>query len=57
MTRSELIDLAAPPCHTCGQPVQRVEIPWRQNDEGGWRPGPSYMVCGNRHRVLVEPLP
>jgi hypothetical protein len=36
--------------------VQRVEIPWQMDDDGTWRLGPSFMVCGHGHRVLVEPL-
>ena len=56
MTRADLIALASPPCHDCGASVQRVEIPWRRDDDGHWRPGPSFMICGDGHRVLVEPL-
>jgi hypothetical protein len=56
MTRAELIALASPPCHDCGAPVQRVETPWHLDEDCKWRPGPSFMVCGNEHRVLVEPL-
>jgi hypothetical protein len=56
MTRAELIALASPPCHECGNPVQRVETRWLLDKERGWRPGPSFMVCDNAHRVLVKPL-
>jgi hypothetical protein len=56
MDREQFIALASPPCHECGASVQRVEIPWRVDGEGSWSPGPSYMVCGEGHRVLVEPL-
>ena len=56
MDRDELIAAASPPCRECGESVQRVEIPWRLDGDGNWRPGPSYMVCGDGHRVLVEPL-
>ena len=57
MDRSEFLDIASPPCHECGvSAVQRVEIPWRLDEDGNWRPGPSYMICGDGHRVLVEPL-
>jgi hypothetical protein len=56
MDRAELIARAAPPCHECGASVQRVEIPWRLDDAGEWMPGPSFMICGDGHRVLVEPL-
>lgn len=54
VNRAELIALASPPCHECGLPVQRVETRWHF-DEGTWRPGPVFMVCADRHRVLVEP--
>jgi hypothetical protein len=57
MDQSEFIAIASPPCHRCGVSVQRVEIPWRLDEDGSWRPGPSYMICGDGHRVLVEPLP
>jgi hypothetical protein len=55
--KNALLSAAAPACHECGQPVQRVEIPWRLDENGDWHPGPSFMVCGDGHRVLVEPLP
>jgi hypothetical protein len=56
MNRDELIARAAPACHQCGATVQRVEIPWHLDEDGRWRLGPSFMVCGDGHRVLVEPL-
>ena len=56
MTTAELIALASPPCHECGAPVQRVEIPWHRDEDGRWRAGPFFMVCADQHRVLVEPL-
>ena len=56
MTRAELIALASPPCHECGAPVQRVEIRWHQDEDDRWRAGPSFMICADEHRVLVEPL-
>jgi hypothetical protein len=56
MDRAELIARAAPPCRECGVSVQRVEMPWRLDEEGSWRLGPSFMVCGDGHRVLIEPL-
>jgi hypothetical protein len=55
MTRAELIEAASPPCQECGAPVQRVEIPWHQDEDGRWRPR-YFMVCSDGHRVLVEPL-
>jgi hypothetical protein len=57
LTRPELIELASPPCHECGAPVQRVEARWHLDEDCRWRPGPYFMVCAAEHRVLVEPLP
>jgi len=56
MERAELVSRAAPPCQECGASVERVEIPWRRDEQGRWTVGPSFMVCGVGHRVLVEPL-
>ena len=56
MDRADLIALASPPCHKCGAPVQRVEIPWHVDEDCNWRPGPAFMVCADEHRVLVVPL-
>jgi hypothetical protein len=56
MDRAELIARASPPCAECGASVQRVEIPWRLDEAGNWTLGPSFMICGDGHRVLVEPL-
>jgi len=56
MDRAELIARASPPCGECGESVQRVEIPWRLDEQGQWTPGPAFMICGDGHRVLVEPL-
>jgi hypothetical protein len=52
MDRQELIDLASPPCHECGKPVQRVEAThvWEGED---WVPALT-MVCADGHRVPVE---
>ena len=36
--------------------MTRVEIRWHLDEDHRWRPGPFYMVCDNKHRVLVEPL-
>jgi hypothetical protein len=55
MTRSEFIALASPPCHECDAPVERVEIRWHQDEDDRWR-AVFVMVCGNAHRVLVEPV-
>jgi hypothetical protein len=56
MTRAELVALASPPCRECGEPVQRVEYRWDQEQEGGtWRLG-AVMVCGDGHRHRVKPL-
>jgi hypothetical protein len=54
--RAELFDRASPACRECGATVQRVEVCWQLDEDGKWRLGPSYMVCGNGHRVVVEPL-
>jgi hypothetical protein len=51
-----LFNLAAPVCHECGEPVQRVEMPWRLAEDGDWRLDPACMVCAYGHRVVVEPL-
>jgi len=56
MTRAELIALASPPCHECAASVQRVEARWHLDEDYRWRHGPFFMVCGNEHRILVEPL-
>jgi hypothetical protein len=57
MDRAELIAIASPPCHECGESVQRVETRWHLDDDDlTWRPGPCFMVCAEGHRVLVEPL-
>jgi hypothetical protein len=56
MSRAELIALASPPCHECGAPVERVETRWHLDEDCRWRPGPCFMVCGDEHRVLVQPL-
>jgi hypothetical protein len=54
--RELLIALASPPCHECGASVERVETRWHLDEADGWRPGPTFMVCGVGHRVPVEPL-
>lgn len=56
MDREEFIALASPPCHECGESVQRVETRWHLDEDFTWRPGPSFMVCADGHRVLVKPL-
>jgi hypothetical protein len=56
MDRVDLVAVASPPCHECGGSVQRVEIPWHLDEDSTWRPGPSFMVCADGHRVLVTPL-
>jgi hypothetical protein len=56
MEKAELVALASPPCHECGLPVERVEAQWHLDEDASWRPGPYFMVCGDGHRVLVEPL-
>jgi hypothetical protein len=54
ITRAEMIAIASPPCHECGEPVQRVETRWRLVDHE-WR-SETFMVCDRDHRVLVEPF-
>jgi hypothetical protein len=56
MTTEDLIALASPPCHECGESVQRVEMRWQLDEDSNWRPGPSFMICPDGHRVPVEPL-
>lgn len=56
VNRAELIAAASPPCHECGEPVQRVETRWHIDEDGAWRPGPYYMVCAADHRVIVEAI-
>jgi hypothetical protein len=56
MNRTDLVALASPPCHDCGAPVQRVEMPWHLDEDYNWRAGPYFMVCTDGHRVLVEAL-
>ena len=56
MDRATLIALASPPCHECGEAVQRVETRWHLDEDSNWRPGPAFFVCADGHRVLVEPL-
>ena len=56
MDRAELIAIASPPCHECGESVQRVETRWHLDEDFTWRPGPCFMVCAEGHRVLVEPI-
>jgi len=51
----DLLAAAAPSCHECGNPVQRVEQSWHQ--EGGeWRLARVSVVCAEGHRVPVEPF-
>jgi hypothetical protein len=54
MSKDELIALASPPCHECTDPVQRVEHRWHLDEDGNWRLR-GFMVCSNKHRVLVVP--
>jgi hypothetical protein len=57
MTRDELIALAAPPCPTCGEPIQRTEIRYQI---GTTADAPTYtpvaaMICPRSHRTPVPP--
>jgi hypothetical protein len=56
VTRKDFIALASPPCHECGDAVQRVEARWHRDEDANWRPGPWFMVCAAGHRVPVKPL-
>jgi hypothetical protein len=56
VNRAEFLALASPPCEACGTSIQRVESRWHLDEDGNWRLGPSFMVCGDGHRVLVKPL-
>jgi len=56
MDHAALFNLASPACHECGEPVQRVEMPWRLDKDANWRLGPVFMVCADGHRVRVEPF-
>lgn len=56
MNREELVELASPPCHECGSPIQRVETRWHMNGDGDWVPGPTFMVCRSGHRMEVKPF-
>lgn len=50
-----MIELAAPSCPECEQPVRRVEMTWCLSAGGEWLPEAT-MVCSNKHRTLVVPL-
>jgi len=54
MTRAEMIELASPPCHECGQPGQRIEVSWARNTNIGWLKPKWFMVCPSTHRVEVK---
>mgnify|MGYP001079255417 CR=1 FL=1 len=56
MDEADVFARAAPECRHCGERVQRVELPWHLDEDGRWRLGPSFMVCRDGHRVMVEPL-
>jgi hypothetical protein len=56
MNRADLIAIASPPCHECGESVVRTEMPWHRDEDQTWRLGPCFMVCTAGHRVLVEPF-
>jgi len=49
-----MIELASPPCHECGQPVQRIEVSWARNTNIGWLKPKWFMVCPSTHRVEVK---
>ncbi len=53
MSTDPLFDQAAPDCRKCDRPVERVEHSWHKDEDGTWRLR-GFMVCANRHRVMVE---
>jgi hypothetical protein len=55
LTRTEFIELAAPPCPECGKPIERTEFT-HQRTPDGWRVSGAATVCGDGHRMPVEPL-
>jgi len=59
MTRAELnavLDAARPPCHECGLPVRNLELFHYRDHLGEWRPRAFVLVCGDNHRVTLEPF-
>ena len=54
MDRAEFIAIASPPCHECGEPVQRVETSWKPGPDWDYVPRSFVMICANDHRVEVE---
>jgi hypothetical protein len=56
MNSADLVAVDSPPCHQCGESVQRAETRWDLDEDCNWRPGPYFMVCADGHRVLVTPL-
>ena len=54
LSRQELIELAAPTCHECEEPIVRTEMPWKLVG-ATWKPTAT-MVCAAGHRVPVEPF-
>jgi len=52
---ADLLAAAAPPCHECGEPVQRIEQRWHLDEDDRWRVVAT-MVCARDHRVIVEPV-
>src|SRR3954453_391609 len=56
MNRADLIAIASPPCHECGESVGRKEMPWHPDEDRRWRRGPCCRVGTARHRVVGEPF-
>ena len=55
MNTGALFEQASPACRECGELVRRVEHSWHLDEDGMWRLR-GFMVCADRHRVIVESL-
>jgi hypothetical protein len=55
MSPDSVFEQASPSCRECRELVRRVEHSWHMDEDGVWRLR-GFMVCANRHRVLVQPL-
>jgi len=57
LTREEFMEIASPPCHECGAPINCVEHYYFWiHDDNHWGLGRMVMVCTNRHRIEVEDI-
>jgi hypothetical protein len=55
MNTGALFEQASPACRECGELVRRVEHSWHLDEDRVWRQR-GFMVCADRHRVIVESL-